>query len=209
MKNLIDNSVVYNSQFIVAGIILLMPQRKARSFFPVVFTFIPAIRAWQSLIMALIISNWRIRDPKIRVDRFHPPKHFVHRVRLTLSLVLVARGAIECCHDWRLIRRAERARNSWLFYSDARSVSPVYYFRICDTLFVGHYDSSRGRRYRYHRHVSRARVFVRIIKMKNHTCVSRINRCHARAATNNVIMTKIIFTRATVPGMTDLNARGF
>lgn len=49
-----------------------MPRRKARSFFPVVFTFIPAIRAWQSLIMALIISNWRIQDPKIPVDRFHP-----------------------------------------------------------------------------------------------------------------------------------------
>lgn len=168
---MINNSVTYNSQFILAEIILLIPQRKARSFFPVVFTFVPAIRAWQSLIMALIIApidEFRIQKFQ-STDFIRRPKHFVHRVRLTLSPVLVARGAIECCHDWRLVRQAERARNFWLFYSDARSVSSVYYFRICDTLFVGHYDSSR-RRYRYHRHVSRASLRTNNKNEKSHTC---------------------------------------
>lgn len=127
---------------------------KTRSFFqPFLHSFLQNVR--QSVIMALIISNWRTQNPKIPIGRFHS---LVETFCTPCTFNPVCRSRCTWC-DWMLAWLAPRTtswtRAEFLIILQWYAANSVYYFRICDTLFVRHYDSSR-RRYRYHRHMSHA-----------------------------------------------------
>lgn len=157
---MINNSVIYNSQFSLWNDnSTFSPRRKACSFFSSCFYICPcntSVTITNYGADYIQLTNSRIQkfqsaDFIRRPETFCTPCTFnpISRSRCTWC-------AIECCHDWRLVRRDERARNSWLFYSDVRSLPARCVFIILEFAIrsLSAITSPSRRRYRYHRHVS-------------------------------------------------------